>query len=70
MSEHYTSNTTSVSAWCPTCKRHTMHRVDDRRRGNCLEHAAAGMSKKQIRQQLERARREREEREQPELEGF
>lgn len=37
MSEHYTRNTVSVSAWCPKCRRQTMHRVDEGRRGPCLD---------------------------------
>ena len=47
MTQHYTRNTTEVMAYCPTCNRKTMHRVDDRRIGPCLEHEAQGMSKKQ-----------------------
>ena len=35
--QHYTRNTVSVAAWCPKCKKETQHRVDDRRRGPCLE---------------------------------
>lgn len=37
MTEHYTKNTVSVSAWCPKCRKETMHRVDAGRRGPCLE---------------------------------
>ena len=37
MSEHYSRRTVSASAWCPHCKRQTMHRIDDGRRGPCLE---------------------------------
>jgi hypothetical protein len=37
MAQHYTRNTMSVAAWCPTCRKETQHRVDDRRRGPCLE---------------------------------
>lgn len=47
MPEHYPRTTTSVSAWCNTCGRRTMHRVDDRRLGSCLEHGREGMSKAQ-----------------------
>ena len=36
-----------VRHYCPTCNRNTMHRVDDRRIGPCLEHEATGMTKKQ-----------------------
>jgi ribosomal protein L44E len=35
--QHYTRSTVSAAAWCPKCKRHTQHRVDDRRKGPCLE---------------------------------
>lgn len=35
--EHYTKNTLAVSAWCPKCRKETMHRVDAGRRGPCLE---------------------------------
>lgn len=54
MTQHYTRNTAEVSHYCPTCNRQTMHRVDDRRLGVCLEHAAAGRSLSQIRQQEKR----------------
>lgn len=40
MPEHYTRNTVSVTVWCNVCQRTTEHRVDDGRRGPCLEHAA------------------------------
>jgi hypothetical protein len=65
MAVHETRNTTEVSAWCNTCNRRTMHRVDDRRRGPCMEHTATGcgdegLSKKQAKV---RAKMEREERE-------
>ena len=37
MPEHYSRNTRQVLHYCPTCNRQTMHRVDDRRLGCCLE---------------------------------
>lgn len=37
MAEHYTRNTVQVSAWCPKCRKETMHRVDAGQRGPCLE---------------------------------
>jgi len=46
--QHFTRNTTQVLHFCPTCNRQTMHRVDDRRLGPCLEHGTDGRSKKQI----------------------
>ena len=66
MTQHYTRNTKQVSAWCPTCRRTTMHRVDDRRLGSCLEHNAEGMTKKQ---QAAKAKLEAE-RQQPAIEGL
>lgn len=47
MSQHYTKNTSRVMHWCPTCKRHTMHRVDYKRLGSCTEHGAPEMTKAQ-----------------------
>lgn len=37
MTQHYTRGTVSVAAWCGKCKKDTQQRVDDRRRGPCLE---------------------------------
>ena len=37
MSEHYTRNTVSASAWCAKCKKFTQHRIDGVRKGPCLE---------------------------------
>lgn len=37
MGEHFPRSTVSVSAWCNKCRKHTHHRVDDRRKGPCLE---------------------------------
>lgn len=37
MPEHYTSNTTAVLKFCPTCNRKTMHRVYNKRLGSCME---------------------------------
>lgn len=37
MSQHYTRNTMSASAWCPKCGKQTQHRIDDRRVGPCLD---------------------------------
>lgn len=36
--EHYTKNTSAVQAYCSTCNRRTMHRVDNGRKGPCTEH--------------------------------
>lgn len=51
MSQHYTRNTRSVSVYCSTCRRHTVHRVDDRRLGPCTEHQASGLSREQEKRQ-------------------
>jgi hypothetical protein len=37
MGEHFTRNTVSVAAWCNKCRRQTLHRVYDRRKGPCLD---------------------------------
>ncbi len=37
MAQHFTRNTVSAQAYCPKCGKQTMHRVDDRRIGPCLE---------------------------------
>jgi Zn finger protein HypA/HybF involved in hydrogenase expression len=37
MTEHFTRNTVSASFWCGKCEKYTQHRVDDRRKGPCLE---------------------------------
>lgn len=37
MSEHFTRSTVEASAWCGKCQKQTMHRIDDRRKGPCLE---------------------------------
>lgn len=37
MTEHFTRNTVSASFWCSKCQNYTQHRIDDRRKGPCLE---------------------------------
>lgn len=37
MTEHYTRNTESATAWCARCGRMTEHRVDGGRLGPCLD---------------------------------
>jgi ribosomal protein L44E len=37
MTQHYTRNTVSVSAYCSKCAKNTQHRVDGVRKGPCLE---------------------------------
>lgn len=60
MSHHETKNTTGILAWCNTCGRRTMHRVTDRRKGHCTEHAPAGLSKAQEKRRREQEKKERE----------
>lgn len=38
MAEHYTRNTLTATAWCTKCGRNTEHRIDNGRKGPCLEH--------------------------------
>lgn len=47
--QHYQRNVSGILRYCPTCARMTMHRVDDRRVGSCVETHVVGMSKKQAR---------------------
>ena len=62
MSEHYTRNTLECTAWCRVCQRNTQHRVDQGRKGPCLEHGPKvgpdGLSKaqRQLRERQARAR--------------
>jgi hypothetical protein len=37
MTEHFTRNTVSAAFWCSKCGKMTAHRIDDRRKGPCLE---------------------------------
>jgi hypothetical protein len=37
MSEHFTRNTLSAAFYCSKCGKVTQHRIDDRRKGPCLE---------------------------------
>lgn len=37
MPEHFTRNTISAAFWCNKCQKVTQHRIDDRRKGPCLE---------------------------------
>ena len=46
MTEHYTRNTESVTAWCNKCQRVTEHRVDGGRKGPCLQHETPVQEKK------------------------
>lgn len=37
MTEHFTRSTVSATFYCSKCGRTTQHRIDDRRKGPCLE---------------------------------
>lgn len=37
MPEHFTGNTISATFWCGKCHRRTQHRIDDHRKGPCLD---------------------------------
>jgi ribosomal protein L44E len=59
MPEHFTRNTLECTAWCPKCQRHTQHRVDDGRRGPCIDplHPVQHLSKKQEKRLADEARK-------------
>jgi hypothetical protein len=35
--EHFTRNTLTATAWCLKCHRNTEHRIDDGRKGPCID---------------------------------
>ena len=37
MPEHFTRSTVSAAFWCGKCQKSTQHRIDDARKGPCLE---------------------------------
>lgn len=37
MPQHFTRSTISAEFYCPTCRKPTQHRIDDRRKGPCLD---------------------------------
>ncbi len=37
MTQHFTRSTVSASFYCRKCGKPTQHRIDDRRKGPCLE---------------------------------
>jgi len=53
MPEHYTRNTLECTVWCRPCGKLTQHRVDDGRRGPCLE----CIRKLEIKNEFERIKR-------------
>jgi hypothetical protein len=56
--EHYPKNTVGVTKFCPTCNRMTIHRVDNKRVGICIEEHVKGMSKAQEKRQIKKVRDE------------
>lgn len=66
--KHETRNTLETTKWCNTCGRRTQHRVDDRRVGPCLEHAAKGADDEGYsRRQLSEREKRKQEEQQPKL---
>lgn len=51
--EHYTRNTEEATCWCNPCNAMTQHRIDDGRRGPCLD----CMRKREASNEVERIRR-------------
>ncbi len=37
MTQHFTRNTVSAAFYCPKCGKQTQHRIDDGRKGPCLD---------------------------------
>lgn len=37
MTQHFTRSTISAELYCAKCQKMTQHRIDDRRKGPCLE---------------------------------
>jgi hypothetical protein len=37
MTQHFSANTVSASFYCKKCGKTTQHRIDDHRKGPCLE---------------------------------
>jgi ribosomal protein L44E len=56
LKEHFSRNTQSASLWCQKHRRYTMHRVDDVRKGPCLECVAELERQHRISEALKRAR--------------
>jgi signal recognition particle subunit SEC65 len=70
MPEHYTKNTLECTVWCNPCGAMTQHRVDDGRRGPCLECIKKLDLKivvERIRKGLELEQKEERERKNPKL---
>ena len=59
MGEHFPRATISVSAWCSKCQKRTQHRVDDRRKGPCLD-CMAKLQVQHAQNEIDRARRARQ----------
>jgi hypothetical protein len=37
MPEHFSANTVSAAFYCAKCQKRTQHRIDDHRKGPCLD---------------------------------
>jgi hypothetical protein len=59
MTQHYSRNTISADGWCSKCQRFTQHRIDDRRRGPCLE-CIARLTVEHAQNEIERRRAARQ----------
>lgn len=55
MTQHFTRNTVSAAFWCGICCRQTQHRIDDRRKGPCLECIARRERQHEEQEQLKAA---------------
>ena len=61
MPEHHRGNVCNVMKWCSRCRKNTLHRVDFKREGSCVEqHAVPGLSKDQERRLAAKEKAERE----------
>lgn len=56
MTEHYTTNTESVTRWCGTCSRPTQHSVTAGRVGRCMEHESPQLTRAQQKRAEEKSR--------------
>ena len=58
--QHYQRNVVAVTKYCPSCKKMTLHRVDDRRVGTCNEQHVFGMSRAQVKKAAQKVADERQ----------
>jgi ribosomal protein L44E len=70
MPEHYTRNTLEATCWCNKCGKDTQHRVDDGRRGPCLDcikRREVEIEFERIKKGIEEEEKAESERQQPKL---